>query len=615
MGPKYVLFRIWYSLQKKSGLLKKRFPSNPAFINLINLEEWKVSNVNFFLKSKEELAFPKYQSEVLKKEAHSLINGEHLYFSSTKFSIGTNYDWLTNPDTSFKYDISRHWSEINDFSINSGDIKYVWEKSRFSYLNILIRYDYHFNIDQSEYVFKEIENWIDKNPINLGPNYICSQEITVRCFNWIIALNYYKNSSNLDSIKFSKIINSIYWQAEHVYKNINFSRISVRNNHAITECLGIYTFGILFPSFPNSRNWRINGKKWLESEILYQVYDDGTFLQFSMNYHRVLIQLLTWGFEINKLNDVPFNNEVYIKAKKSLKFLLSCMNDENGMLPNYGANDGALFFKFGIQEFRDFRPQLECLALSLGLKLKYDFGEDKYWFGLSSDVNTTDFVLNKAINTFDNGGYYIVKDTDKTTTFIRCGSHKDRPSQADNLHLDLWYDGDNILRDAGSYKYNTNEKDLKYFWGTKSHNSLTLGDNDQMLKGGRFIWYYWTQSLNAQLTEVDDEYVFNGLISAFRHIDKKVLHKRQVIKKKSESYWIVIDEMNHNTDLSISQYWHPSKLFLEKFEINATNQEGLEIMPRIEEGYYSDLYGRKETTTQIVFSTFESKIITTIKAK
>lgn len=614
MGMKYVLFRVWFLLQKKAGLLIKRFPANPPFINAITLEEWKKST--FFVKSKEELTIPKNKVETLKNEAESILKGNYLFFSSTQFTLGFDYDWVSNPETGFKYDISKHWSQINDYSSESGDIKYVWEKSRFSFLNTIIRYDYHFDDDQSEFVFNEIENWIDKNPINLGPNYVCSQEMTIRCFNWIFALNYYKNSKYLTNNRFLKIINTIYWHADHIYKNINFSKIAVRNNHAITECLGIYTFGLLFPSFPNSAKWKRNGKKWFQNEISYQVYNDGTFLQFSMNYHRVLVQLFTWAIQINKLNDLPFSDDVYIKAKKSLSFLLSCMNENNGKLPNYGANDGALFFKLGVQEFRDYRPQLEALSLSLGINWRYSSSEEKYWFGLETNPSNLFVKDQNALNSFKNGGYYIVNDSeDSTLTFIRCGSHRDRPSQADNLHLDLWIDGDNILRDAGSYKYNTNESDLNYFFGSKSHNTVTLGKNDQMLKGGRFIWYYWTQSLSAELNESNENFIFNGQISAFRQIDNKAVHKRTVIKKKGMPIWEITDELNHKTNLPLVQYWHPSKIFLEKFDIIAKTLDGTEIQPIIEEAYYSSLYGQKEVAKQIVFQTNQKILITYIQEK
>jgi hypothetical protein len=118
MGLNYVLFRIWFLLQKKTGLLVKRFPANPPFFNAITLVEWKKSI--FFIKSKEELTFPKNKVETLKNEAESILNGDYLFFSSTKFTLGLDYDWVSNPDTGFKYDISKHqdWLEYLDSKIH-----------------------------------------------------------------------------------------------------------------------------------------------------------------------------------------------------------------------------------------------------------------------------------------------------------------------------------------------------------------------------------------------------------------------------------------------------------------------------------------------------------------
>ena len=91
---------------------------------------------------------------------------------------------------------------------------------------------------------------------------------------------------------------------------------------------------------------------------------------------------------------------------------------------------------------------------------------------------------------------------------VRCGNHRTRPTQADNLHLDIWYQGDNLFHDGGSYRYNTAESDSKYFRGTNSHNTVMLGDFDQMEKGPRFVWYHWTQCEFAQCSENEDWLVF-----------------------------------------------------------------------------------------------------------
>src|SRR6202008_329474 len=98
-------------------------------------------------------------------------------------------------------------------------------------------------------------------------------------------------------------------------------------------------------------------------------YEDGTFLQFSMNYHRIVVQLLTWGITLCEKNGERFAPVVYDRAKKSVTFLRTCMVEENGWLPNYGANDGALFFKLSTAHFRDYRPQLQALAATLGMDI------------------------------------------------------------------------------------------------------------------------------------------------------------------------------------------------------------------------------------------------------
>ena len=478
MGFRYISFRIFFELRRKTGMLKRNFPVSPKPQQFISLQQWKKLNVHFFFNDKSALQLPKCPSSGLKEWLDNYQKGKLVFFGSTVYHLGNEYDWITNPETGFKYDVSKHWTEIADYSKEAGDIKYVWEKSRFSFLYNIIRYDYHFEQDCSEIVFKEILSWIDHNPINCGPNYRCSQEMTLRILNWTFALNYYKNSPKLTDDAFQKIMSSVYWQIRHVYSNINFSRIAVRNNHAITETMGLFLFGILFPFFPESGKWKREGKKWFEEEVAYQVYPDGTFLQFSMNYHRVVIQLLTWGIRLSELNNEDLNKIVKERAQLSLHFLFNCMSSVNGYMPNYGANDGALFFPLNDKESRDYRPQLHALSAVFHRGIIEENNEDQYWYGINK-IDQTRVVQCNGMQSFKVGGYYLLREKD-AFTFLRCGNHKDRPSQADNLHLDLWVKGENILYDGGSYKYNTDEESLRYFFGTASHNTVMLGGYDQI---------------------------------------------------------------------------------------------------------------------------------------
>lgn len=610
MGMRYTMYRFRHEMEKKIGLLKRRHPTDPSAKQFISLKEFSITSPLFVIQEREKIGFRKYPNEELKEKASRILNGEIQFFSSEWKHLGATYDWITNPDNGYRYDINKHWSEISDFSAATGDIKYVWEKSRFSWLLTIIRNDYHHDEDHSGFVFSEIENWIDANPINRGPNWRCSQETSLRIFNWCFALHFYRNSKEITEERWAKIQHVIYWSLHHVYHHIDFSRIAVRNNHAITETLFLGLSHLLFPFIPDTKKWSMQGRKWFEEEIDYQIYDDGTFLQFSMNYHRVVIQLLSLGISLTEMHGKPFSDRVYVKAYKSLNFLYQCAQNETAHLPNYGANDGAWFFPLSDTDYSDFSPQLNALHRILTGKSLYEgaaAGEEALWLGaMNGSAGKRFSPLKKAMGTmeFPKGGYYLIRETD-TFTFIKCGRYKDRPSHADNLHMDVWYKGKNVLCDGGSYKYNTDEETVKYFAGTESHNTVMLADHDQMLKGPRFIWLNWSQALQARLSETENHYIFRGEVNCFSYLEKEIVHRRKIIKTKGKPEWKVEDEILHKPDgVTIRQLWHHADDRV-KFFSPFTDLV-------LKEGWHSIYYGVKEKTKQTEFRTDKDNIETTI---
>jgi hypothetical protein len=608
MGLRYTLYRVTHAIESKLGLLKKWHPMNPVEKKIISLQDWKKTPTTFVIDTRENLQLDKNPIPELKEKATKILNGEICFFSAEWKNLGIDYNWITNPENRYTYDSSKHWSDIDDFNELNGDIKYVWEKSRFAYLLTIMRYDYHFNEDHSAFVFADIENWIDANPINQGPNWKCSQEISLRIFNWMYLLSFYKNANALTEPLWHKIQQVIYWSLHHVYNHINFSRIAVRNNHAISETLALAVSEMLFPFIPETQKWAKCGRKWFEQEIDYQVYDDGTFLQFSMNYNRVLVQLLSLGISITEKNNRPFSKIVHLKAYKTLNFLYQCLQKENGFLPNYGANDGALFFPLSDTKYRDYRPQLNTLHFILTGGHLFDskeVQEDLFWVLNNRSAGQIFNHLKQELGTisFNHGGYYLCR-TEKTFTFIRCGSHKDRPSHADNLHMDVWVKGDNILRDSGTYKYNTDKELADYFTGTHGHNTVLVNNMSQMLKGTRFIWFYWTQCLSSKWTEDMNYYIFEGSISAFRYLNKEAVHNRQIKISKCGSHWLVKDDVYHLDSFIKKQVWHPNS---NELIISSKNNTSTKFY-----SYNSDSYGQFLPKESLIFE-FDNSIETTIK--
>lgn len=606
MGYKYTLYRFNYELSRRLGFIKKKYPTNNFDLSICaNYDAWIKSKYFDREKIQNKISTRFGLISSLKSEVENILVGKFLFFSSRWFYLGNGYDWISNPLTNYKYDINAHWTEIEDFTREAGDIKFVWEQSRFNFVYPLIRYDARSNEDHSLFIISQILDWIEKNPLNCGPNYKCSQEISLRVLNWIFVLAFYKNSKNLDKKTFKLITNSIYWQIDHVYKNINFSRIAVRNNHAITETLTLYLVGLLFPEYPKASVWKKKGKQWFETEIAYQIAKDGTYLQFSMNYHRVVVQLLTLAISVSERHGETFSNVVYDRAYQSVNFLFQCQDDKTGWLPNYGANDGALFFKLNDMEYRDYRPQLDALHYLLtGQNLYSENYEDRIWFYRTEIERKLYPPIKKKMGcvSFDIGGYYIIRDVD-TFSFIRCGKYVTRPSHADNLHIDIWINGNNVLCDGGSFLYNTDSSISRYFAGTESHNTVMLGEYDQMLKGPRFIWYYWTQAIACKFVETEGEYVFQGEVKCFTYIDKRIRHRRLIKKCKNKMQWIIRDEiLNKPHLLSMRQIWHTnnSKMhFYSKSKLYSKNC------------FVSSCYGEKESCIQYEIVENNNNIINT----
>ena len=600
---RYIRFRSWYELSRRSGLLARKFPTHPKMVKLPSLVEWRESGSRFLFSGDKDLAVPKKPSEGLRTAVQRMEKGELRFFSTQWFTLGLDYDWVTNPLNGYHYDQSKHWTKVDDFSRTAGDIKFIWEASRFCWLQTIVRNDWHNGEDHSGFVFSRILDWIDRNPLNCGPNYKCSQETSLRVLNWLFALYYYRFSPVLTNAVWDKIIMSIYWQVHHVNQNIDFSRIAVRNNHAVTETLTLYLTGLLFPCFPGTAVWRKRGKEWFEQEIEYQFEPDGTYIQNSMNYQRVVVQLLTIAFALAHKNGERFRQVVYDRAYACVNFLFQCQDDLSGRLPNYGANDGALFFQLDDADYADFRPQLDALYYVLTGKDLYPCEyEDRSWYGTTVGMDYPELVKQSGLISFRDGGYYLVRDTD-SLIFVRCGVFKD-VCTPDQLHIDWWKDGIDVLMDAGSYLYNTDDGTVRYFSGTASHNTVMLGDYDQMKKGIRFVWTDPSEIVSVSMSESPDEYVLAFVINSFRYLGAGYRIERTLVKKKGKSVMTVSDTVSPDPRLPLRQIWHTLSTDKLEFLSDGCREEGV--------ASFSRYYGRQCASSQVVFSTIDHSITTTI---
>lgn len=608
-GVRYLTYYLLFKVSVRSGLITLILP-------ILRAGNFKVSLSRFQKQSlfPGNLSGDNQLNVQLKQpiETKSMADSEELiYFHGIKMHFGGPLKWITHPLTGQIYSVIKH-SQLTPSFATGSDIKYLWEPARFEFIYPILREDASQKTDQSHIIFDEILSFIDHAQINAGPNYTSAQEIAIRILNWIVALSFYKNSVNLTEEVFHKITDSILSQSETIYSLRSYSKNLVRNNHVLSEAAALYTVGVVFPEYKHAKKFISSGWCTFEQEVNYQFNEDGSYIQQSMNYQRMAMRLATWMICIGKKNSQTFTPKTVYKLSASAEFIRSMIFSDEGEAPNYGNNDGTNLFAFTSAPYADFRQCVSSLSIALtGSPLIHDPYNDVNWFGIQLPSETIASKPKKDIVAFEEGGYYLLHGT-TSRVFVRCTTNKVRPAQSDNLHIDLAYKGINLLRDSGTFEYNTTAELVPYFYGSKGHNVLILDGRDQMTKGKRFIWHYWSSAVETSFRDTETELMWEGSIKAYKKNGNYTIHSRKIALQKQSQIWMITDTITPYNGEVVEQLWHLHPDFDQYCTISASTKEGEMITPKLQPSYFSPTYGVKENARTMCFISHSNYIQTRI---
>jgi asparagine synthase (glutamine-hydrolysing) len=548
LGLRWVLWRTWYAFRLRSGLLKRRFPPvDPKRVRLSDLvstgtptdpHQYRAFRESspalfFFPPGKRPLATlidvagPEGKRRTV-SVADDYCRGRFLYYSRHVHDLGRPPDWLLNPFSGGRHDVRRHWCDTPTFSPALGDIKDVWEPSRFACAFWLVRAYALTGDEKYPAAFWDLfESWCEQNPPNMGPNWKCGQETALRTMAWCFALFGFWNSPATRPDRVVDMVKMIAIQADRIAANIAYA-VSQKNNHAISEAVGLVTTALLFPELRKAASWHAQGRRVLEQEVARQIYDDGSYVQHSMNYHRVMLHDCLWIIRLAELNGVPLSKSLTDRVARAGEFLFEMLDLTSGKVPNYGPNDGALVLPLAACDYTDYRPTVQAArfqatgrpALAAG-----PWDEMSAWlFG----ADALDGPRSPAVPTsrrFDAGGYYTLR-AGKSWCMIRCHSYRDRPAHVDMLHLDLWRNGVNILGDSGTYKYYVPENPAmeRALRDIQAHNTVEVDGTGPLTLVSRFLWLPWPK---ARCLEHHDE-SWQGEHYAYDRSPWHIVHRRRV---------------------------------------------------------------------------------------
>jgi hypothetical protein len=486
-------------------------------------------------------------------------------FSRWPFAItSVPPDWLANPLTGQRMpQPDRPWWRIPDFDPAVGDIKPIWELSRMDWALAFAQRARNGDGDALARLNAWLKDWCLQNPPYFGPNWKCGQEASIRVMHLAMsAMILGQVQQPVDGL-----LDLVRLHLKRILPTLHYA-MAQDNNHGTSEAAALFMGGTWMTELgvAEGAEWARTGRYWLENRAARLIGPQGSFSQYSLNYHRMMLDTFcmteVWR---RHLNLPAFSSLFQERALAATTWLNRMINPVNGEGPNIGANDGARLLQLLDTDYRDYRPTAQLGMVLFGncrpefIRKDVDISKERPPTSWPNKFGPTELqdgaTLNYALTWLgvalpeqtasqpdnflaDDGGFAILR-RGAAMTMLRYPRFCFRPSQADALHLDLWFDGENLLRDAGSYSYNTEAKWFNYFRGTGSHNTVQFDDRDQMPSLSRFLFGNWLKTTFFESLTVDEHFTRFGA----GYVDAQLVsHKRCVTL--ADSYLRVVDEVN-----------------------------------------------------------------------
>jgi len=605
LGVSNVIYVLYYRALLKTGVLVRKFPVSKVALNR-----------KVYLKCNARHNYPVEFEKELFIQANNIVKGIIPYYSFHWLKQSAPPDWFFNPfNGRIHTGQHKHWAEIPDFSEDVGDIKNIWETSRFSWLGILARaYAISGNVKYYDTLNNWLIDWLENNPVNVGPNWKCGQEASIRVINLLNAAFILEQFN--DPTELLKDIVRLH--LKRISSNFRYA-IAQRNNHASSEAAALFIGGSWLASVDPALKEKYNtyaekGRKSLENLVRNLVYDDGSFAQHSVNYHRLFVDTLSIIiFWTDKLGLQPFSTEFYEMARKSVAWLLSA-TDDSGTCPILGSNDGTMLLANHSCDYVDYRPTLQLASVLINEKLLFKSGpwdEVLYWF----DIEKGDFSFSPIIkkSTMHSSGYVIMHGIN-SWALLRFPFYRFRPSHNDVFHFDFWAKGKNLLFDSGSFSYNPDKAeevpDLK---SVHAHNTLSFDYMEQMPRLGRFLLGKWIKPM------MTGEIVMAGNNTerwkgAYRTAAGNI-HEREI--RKDNLKWEIHDKFIGKSKIVTVGFnfddpdflLSGKRLILSWGEIAVSGHDKLEVITHMISRYYMH---SENVNRLIISSSNNSELITTI---
>ncbi|HEX5735899.1 MAG TPA: alginate lyase family protein [Blastocatellia bacterium] len=585
------------------------------------------------LGSREEIAtiierrFP-VERRALIERADRAIDARFDLLGLEGLSFGDPIDWRLEP-TSGRRTGLEHWSKIDYLHPDvAGDKKVTWELNRHSHF-VTLGQAYWLTGDEKycESFITQATSWMDANPVSRGINWASSLEVAFRAIAWLWALHLFAASHKMRPHFAVRLLKQLWAHGRHV--NSYLSHYFSANTHLTGEALALFYLGTALPEFREANRWRETGLQILLEQMPKHIGQDGVYFEQSSYYQRYTADFYTHLLVLARASGARLPAEVEERLALAVDHLM-WITRPDGSAPLVGDDDGGRLITLATRNSNDYRDTIATAAAIFNRgDWKFVAGEAKVetlWLlgpaGLKSYDEIEPRTPAACSRAFTEGGYYVMRDgwsRDSSYVLIDCGPHGSSScghAHADALAFEFAANGKTWLVDPGTFTYTGNQEMRDHFRSTHAHNTVTVDDESQSVTSGPFSWQHVARAYAKQFISQTDFDYFEGSHDGYEQLADPVTHTRSVLfaKQHPSACLIVKDRFQANDQHTYALRYHfPAGCSAEADgnQVIATSNDGQQLKitvignttttARIEEGWVSEAYGRRDPAQVAVF--------------
>ena len=485
------------------------------------------------------------------------------------------------------------WWRTNHLDPAFGDIKDLWEPSRFAWVYDLIR---AYAVSRDTTFLRAFEShfstWSNANPPFFGAAWSCGQETAIRA----IALRYvecaFGQLPERTPEVWETVRRTLAASGERIADAIGYA-LSQRNNHGLSEAVGLIILGERFANLhPEAVQWLQKGWRLLPRLVEDQFSRDGWYIQHSFVYQRLALdQCVVAQRSLAKLG-LSWSESCTQRLRAAGTMLQSVMAPDSGTVPNHGANDSSMIHPITLASRLDFRPIVTAVAATLGGQIPDDVqpdGETVAWLGTALPKRS-DAAGTKTTVVHGASGWVAARHG-RIGVFLRAGKYHSRPGHVDALHIDIRFGDRWTIVDPGTFRYNAPPPWRNGLAVADVHNGPLVAQRSPGVRGPRFLWYIWPDARVVQCKPSGEGIL---IVAERRACRRSVTISERSVFVRDE---VLGGESGARTPLCVRWLIHPG---MSSSTVQATNAQ-IHDSPHDDSiyGWYSSYYGERTPTRWI----------------